>query len=47
MTNAISAADKCYQFGHDVINWEGGKNKPSSGNCFGFLISKKRNCTFL
>ncbi|MBU0744239.1 MAG: conjugal transfer pilus assembly protein TraU [Gammaproteobacteria bacterium] len=47
MTNFISAADKCYQFGHDVITWEGGKNQPSSGNCFGFMIWKKRNCTFL
>jgi conjugal transfer pilus assembly protein TraU len=47
MTNTISAADRCYQFGHDVINWESGKNKPSSGNCFGFLIWKKRSCTFL
>ncbi len=47
MVNMASAADKCYQFGHDVIPWESGKNTPSSGNCFGFLISKKRNCTFL
>lgn len=47
MTNMISAADKCYQFGHDVISWEGGKNTPSSGNCFGFMVYKKRNCCFL
>ena len=47
MTNMISAADKCYQFGHDVISWEGGKNTPSSGNCFGFMVFRKRNCTFL
>lgn len=47
MTNMISAADKCYQFGHDVISWEGGKNTPASSNCFGFMVYKKRNCTFL
>ena len=47
MTNAVPAADKCYQFGHDVMRWEAGKVKPNSGNCFGFMIFKKRNCTFL
>ena len=47
MTNTVSVADRCYQFGHDVINWEGGKNNPGTGNCFGFMIWKKRNCTFL
>ncbi|MEI8055419.1 MAG: conjugal transfer pilus assembly protein TraU [bacterium] len=47
MTNMISAADKCYQFGHDVISWESGKIKPDSGDCFGFMVFKKRNCTFL
>ena len=47
MMSTIAAADRCYQFGHDVINWEGGKNHPGTGNCFGFLIFKKRNCTFL
>ena len=47
MTNTISAANKCYQFGHDVATWEGGHNTPTEGNLFGFLIWKKRNCTFL
>lgn len=47
LTNAISNAEKCYQFGHDVITWEGGHNKPDSGDCFGFLIWRKKNCTFL
>ena len=47
MTNAIPNADKCYQFGHDVILWEGGHNKPDSGDNFGFLIYKKRNCCFI
>ncbi len=47
MTNTVPAADKCYQFGHDVMSWEAGKIKPSSGDCFGFVIYKKRNCTFL
>lgn len=47
MTNTISKADKCYQFGHDVVDWEGGHNTPTEGNIFGFLIWKKRNCTFL
>ena len=47
MTNTVSAADKCYQFGHDVISWEAGKIQPSSGDCFGFMLYKKRNCTFL
>ena len=47
MVNIIPAADKCYQFGHSVIPWESGKIKPSSGNCFGFMIYRKRNCVFL
>ncbi|CAL7962395.1 Protein TraU [Gammaproteobacteria bacterium] len=47
MTNMISAADRCYQFGHDVISWEEGKNTPASGNCFGFIVYKKRNCVFI
>jgi conjugal transfer pilus assembly protein TraU len=47
MTNTVAAADKCYQFGHDVILWEGGHKNPAGGNCFGFLIWKKRNCCFL
>lgn len=47
MTNTISAADQCYQFGHDVMSWEHGKNYPTEGNIFGFLIWQKRNCVFL
>ena len=47
MTNKIANAKKCYQFGHDVIKWESGHNRPDSGDAFGFLIWKKRNCTFL
>ena len=47
MTNTVPTADKCYQFGHDVISWEAGKIQPSSGDCFGFMLYKKRNCTFL
>ena len=47
MTNIIPAADKCYQFGHDTLLWEGGKIQPSSGNCFGFMIWRKKNCCFL
>lgn len=47
MINSIPAADKCYQFGHDALSWESGKVQPSSGDCFGFMIFKKRNCSFL
>jgi conjugal transfer pilus assembly protein TraU len=47
MTNTISAADKCYQFGFDTMRWQAGKIKPSSGGCYGFMIWKKRSCTFL
>lgn len=47
MVNTVPASDKCYQFGHDVITWEEGHNKPNSGDCFGFLIWKKRSCVFL
>ena len=46
MTDIIPAADKCYQFGHDTLPWEGGKVTPTSKDCFGFMIWKKRNCTF-
>lgn len=47
MTNTIAAADRCYQFGHDVMSWESGKIKITSGGCYGFLLWRKRNCTFL
>ncbi len=47
MTNTVAAARDCYPFGHAVATWEAGHNYPSEGNQFGFLIWKKRNCTFL
>jgi len=47
MTNTVPAADKCYQFGHDTMGWQSGKIKITSGGCYGFLIFRKRNCTFL
>lgn len=47
MTNTVAAANGCYPFGHAAATWEAGHNYPSEGNQFGFLIWKKRNCTFL
>jgi len=47
MTNVIPDAEECFPFGHLVATWEEGHDTPSEGNQFGFLIWKKRNCTFL
>jgi TraU protein. len=47
MVANVPVANKCYQFGRDVSSWEVAKNNPGTGNCFGFLIWKKRNCSFL
>ena len=47
MTNTIAAADHCYPFGHMTATWEAGHISPGSSGDFGFLIWRKRNCTFL
>jgi len=47
MTNTIPAANHCYPFGHMAATWATGHITPASGNHFGFLLWKKRNCTFL
>jgi len=47
LTNPIAAADKCYQFGHDVILWEGGHKNPAGGNAFGLIIFRKKSCCFI
>jgi len=47
LVNTIPEADHCYPFGHMVATWEMGHNDLTGGNESGFLIFKKRNCTFL
>jgi hypothetical protein len=29
------------------MRWQAGKINPANGGCYGFMIWKKRNCTFL
>lgn len=47
MVNTIAASKNCYPFGHSVATWEAGHMYPADGDLFGFLIWKKRNCTFM
>ena len=47
LTNTVAKASSCYPFGHAVATWEMGHVDPSAGDNFGFLIFRKRSCTFL
>ena len=47
LVNTIPDATQCHPFGHLVGTWETGHVNPASGDNFGFLIFKKRNCCFL
>ena len=47
MVNQVPDGRHCYPSGHTTINWEGGKIKPHTPDQYGFLVWRKRNCTFL
>lgn len=47
LVNPTAAAKACYPFGHTTATWEGGHVSPSDSGDSGYLIWRKRNCTFL
>ena len=47
LTNTIADASHCYPFGHTTLDWEALNLNPAEANHFGFLIFRKRNCTYL
>lgn len=46
MVNTIPNYD-VHPYGHDTMIWGAGHNNPTSGNDFGFLVWRKRNCCLL
>lgn len=46
LVNTIADASHCYPFGHTTLDWEAGNLNPADANNFGFLIWRKRNCTY-
>lgn len=47
LVNQVADGKHCYPTGRATVDWEGTKLKPNQMNQFGFLVWRKRNCTFL
>ncbi len=47
LVNQVSDGKHCYPSGYSPLLMEAGKVKPHQSDQFGFLIWRKRNCTFL
>ncbi|WP_131783641.1 conjugal transfer pilus assembly protein TraU [Legionella gresilensis] len=47
MVNQVADGGHCYPSGHSTLTWEAGKIKPHTQDQYGFLVWRKRNCTFL
>lgn len=47
LTNTIADASHCYPFGYTTLFWEAGNLNPADASHFGFLMWRKRNCTYL
>jgi conjugal transfer pilus assembly protein TraU len=47
MVNQVMDGKNCYPSGYLTLLWEAGKIKPHTQSQFGFLVWRKRNCTFL
>jgi len=47
MVNQVADGTHCYPSGHTTLDWEAGKIKPHTPDQYGFLIWRKRNCTFM
>ncbi len=47
MTGPIPAANKCYPYTTTTAIWESGHDNPVSGDNFGYMQWRKRNCVFL
>ena len=46
MVNQVADGRHCYPTGASTLTWEGGKIKPHTPDQYGFLVWRKRNCTF-
>lgn len=47
MVNQVPDGKHCYPSGFSTLVWEANKIKPHTPDQYGFLIWRKRNCTFL
>ena len=47
MVNTIPSAARCFPYGTTTAIWESGHDNPTTGQNFGFLNFKKRNCVFI
>ena len=47
MVNQVPDGRHCYPSGHSTLAWEAFKIKPHTPQQYGFLVWRKRNCTFL
>jgi conjugal transfer pilus assembly protein TraU len=47
MVNQVADGGHCYPTGASTLTWEAGKIKPHTPDQYGFLVWRKRNCTFL
>lgn len=45
--NQVQDGTHCYPFGYSTLGWEAGKIKPNTPQQYGFLLWRKRNCTYL
>lgn len=45
--NQVMDGAHCYPFGYSTLGWEAGKIKPHTPQQYGFLLWRKRNCTYL
>lgn len=47
MVNQVADGGHCYPAGASTLTWETGKIKPHTPDQYGFLVWRKRNCTFI
>lgn len=47
LVNQVADGKHCYVGGHNTLNWEVGKIKVHTPDQYGFLVWRKRHCTFL
>jgi conjugal transfer pilus assembly protein TraU len=47
MVNQVVDGKACYPFGYPTLRFEAGKIKPHTASQYGFLLWRKRNCTYL
>lgn len=47
MVNQVMDGKHCYPSGYSTLLWEAGKIKPHTQSQYGFLVWRKRNCTYL